>query len=186
MSWGPAVMAQLGHAWRHPLVVAAGEMGLDYHYDNAPREVQQRVFAEQLSLAVAAGLPVVIHAREADEDIVAILHGEPRATVILHSFSSGPILRAAALDAGWYVSFSGMITFKSWAQADLLRAVAGERLLVETDAPYLAPVPHRGTRNEPARVADVARKLAEVRGVPFEGIAAVTSANAMRVFWKNR
>ena len=158
-------------------------MGLDYHYDHAPRSVQQDVFAEQLALATAAGMPVVIHAREADADVVAILRNQADATVVLHSFSSGPVLRDAGLEAGWYFSFSGMVTFKSWDQQDAMRAVASDRLLIETDAPYLAPVPHRGKRNEPSYVPAVARSLAEVRGTTFDEIAAVTTSNALRLFW---
>jgi TatD DNase family protein len=163
--------------------VAAGEMGLDYHYDHSPREVQQRAFREQLALAVACGRPVIIHAREADDDVAAILREQPRATVVLHSFSSGPVLRRAGLAEGWYFSFSGMVTFKKWDDPDTVRAVAENRLLVETDAPYLAPVPHRGKRNEPAFVAQVGQRLAELRGVSTASLAESTTANALRLFW---
>jgi TatD DNase family protein len=182
-SWGDAMHEQICRAWVHPLVRAAGEIGLDYHYDHAPRDGQRAAFAEQLAMAVDASLPVVIHAREADDDVVAVLRNEPRATVILHSFSSGSVLRDAGLANGWYFSFSGMVTFKSWTQGDTVRAVPRERLLVETDSPYLAPVPHRGKRNEPAFVADVARKVAELRGTTFDEVARVTTENAMRLFW---
>lgn len=182
-TWDAAAVARLTENWQHPLVRAAGEMGLDYHYDHAPRDVQRRVFAEQLALAVAAGLPAIIHAREADEDVAAILREQPRAAVVLHSFSSGAGLREAGLEAGWYFSFSGMVTFRSWTDQESMRAVRDDRLLVETDAPYLAPVPHRGKRNEPAFVVEVARALAEVRGTTPEAIAAVTTANALRLFW---
>lgn len=185
-SWSEALRQQVTDAWRHPLVRAAGEIGLDYHYDHAPRSIQQSVFSEQLALAVEASLPVVIHAREADEDVVAILREQPRATVVLHSFSSGPALRDAGLADGWYFSFSGMVTFKSWTQRDTVQAVALDRLLVETDSPYLAPVPLRGKRNEPAFVVEVARAVAEIRGAPFEDIAVATTDNAMRLFWDGR
>jgi len=181
--WGPALATRLQQAWRHPLVRAAGEMGLDYHYDLSPRDVQRTAFAEQVALAVDAGLPVVIHAREADADVVAVLREQPRATVVLHSFSSGTTLRGAGLAEGWYFSFSGMVTFRSWTDQESMRAVQADRLLIETDAPYLAPVPNRGKRNEPSFVPAVARTLAEVRGVSFEEIAATTTANAMRLFW---
>jgi TatD DNase family protein len=181
--WSPELATRLQAAWMHPLVRAAGEMGLDYHYDFTPRATQQAVFAEQLALAATAGLPVVIHAREADDDVVAILRNQPDATIILHSFSSGPTLRAAGLEAGWYFSFSGMVTFRSWTDQESMRAVAPDRMLVETDAPYLAPVPHRGKRNEPAFVVEVARTLAEVRGSTYIDVAANTTANAMRLFW---
>ena len=181
--WGDAIREQVARAWQHPGVLAAGEIGLDYHYDHAPRDVQQRVFREQLAMAVGAGLPIVIHAREADDDVVAILREQPRATVVLHSFSSGPALRDAGLADGWFFSFSGMVTFKSWTQQDTVRAVPLERLLIETDAPYLAPVPLRGKRNEPAFVVAVARKVADLRGISFAEIADTTTANALRLFW---
>jgi TatD DNase family protein len=181
--WNPELAATLVSAWGHPLVRAAGEMGLDYHYDYSPRERQREVFAEQLELAVQAGLPIVIHAREADADVAAILKSQPDATVILHSFSSGPMLAQAGLAAGWYFSYSGMVTFKSWADGDTLRAVPSERLLLETDAPYLAPVPHRGTRNEPAHIPTIAAKVAEWRGTSAEQIADITTSNARRLFW---
>lgn len=182
-TWTAQLAQQLTTAWGHPLCSAAGEMGLDYHYDFAPRDLQRRVFAEQLDRAVRAGKPVVIHAREADQDIVAILREQPEATVILHSFSSGTVLRDAGLAAGWYFSFSGMVTFKSWADADTLRSVPDDRLLLETDSPYLAPVPYRGQRNEPAHVATIATKVAEWRDTTPDYIAQITTANALRLFW---
>ncbi len=182
-TWDAGLRHDLLVAWADPLVRAAGEMGLDYHYDFAPRATQQAVFREQLALAVEAGLPVVIHAREADDDVVTILREQPAATVILHSFSSGPALRDAGLASGWYFSFSGMVTFRNWRDVDTLRAVPPERLLVETDAPYLAPVPFRGTRNAPAHVAAVAAKVATWRGTTPEEIARTTTANALRLFW---
>jgi TatD DNase family protein len=183
--WSNEWSAELREWWRRPGVRAAGEIGLDYHYDHSPRSRQQEAFAAQLSLAAGLGLPVVIHAREADDDVVAILRQEPRATVVLHSFSSGPVLRRAGLDAGWYFSFSGMVTFKSWQQTETVALVPPERLLVETDAPYLAPVPHRGRRNEPAFVADVARRVAELRNAPVDAIATLTTGNARRLFWRD-
>lgn len=167
---------------RDPRVVAAGEMGLDYHYDHSPRDVQREVFERQLALATAAGKPVVIHAREADDDVAAVLSNHSAATVVLHSFSSGPSLLRTALDRGHYLSFSGMVTFKNWGRDDLLRAIPADRLLVETDAPYLAPVPHRGKRNEPAFVRQTAEQLARVRGVSPEQLIQETGANARRVF----
>ncbi len=165
-----------------PRVVAAGEMGLDYHYDHSPRARQREVFDRQLALATGAAKAVVIHAREADEDVAAVLRSHPRATVILHSFSSGPGLLQAALENGYYVSLSGMVTFKNWGRDDVVRAVPDERLLVETDAPYLAPVPRRGKRNEPAFVRHTAEYIAAVRGVSPEALIAQTGANAARVF----
>jgi TatD DNase family protein len=182
-SWDDRVAEQVCRAWVNPMVRAAGEIGLDYHYDHSPRNVQRRAFADQLAMAVDARLPVVIHAREADNDVVAVLRDQPAATVVLHSFSSGSALRDAGLANGWFFSFSGMVTFNSWTQLDTVRAVPADRLLIETDAPYLAPVPHRGKRNEPAFVVEVARKVAAIRGVSFDEIADTTTNNAVRVFW---
>ncbi len=124
---------------RDPRVVACGEIGLDYHYDHSPRDTQRAVFERQMALAESAGKPVVIHAREADADVAAVLQAFPAVTAILHSFSSGPSLFEAGVALGHYVSFSGMVTFRSWALDDLVRATPADRLLVETDAPYLAP-----------------------------------------------
>lgn len=180
--WTTDTEAWLRATLEDPRVVACGEMGLDYHYDFAPRAVQRRVFEHQLALAAALGKPAVIHAREADDDIAGILRSQPGATVILHSFSSGPALLRQALDAGHYVSFSGMVTFKNWALDDALRAVPLERLLIETDAPYLAPVPHRGKRNEPAFVRRTAERVALVRGMATEALITATGDNARRVF----
>jgi TatD DNase family protein len=157
-------------------------MGLDYYYQHSPREAQRDVFDRQLALATAAGRPAVIHARDADDDVAAVLRNHPTATVILHSFSSGPGLLRAALDGGHYVSFSGMVTFRNWAQDDAVRAVPADRLLVETDAPYLAPVPHRGQRNEPAWVRHTAERLAMVRGEAVDALITQTGLNARRVF----
>lgn len=164
-------------------VIAWGEIGLDYHYDNSPREIQREVFRRQLQAANARGLPVVIHTREADADTIEILQeGQPRAG-IMHCFSGSLELALGAMELGFYISFSGNITFKKAAD---LRGIAAEipleRLLVETDCPYLTPVPFRGKRNEPARVVDVARGLAEVRGISLEEIGQVTSRNFATLF----
>jgi TatD DNase family protein len=180
--WTPETEAWLANQLRDPRVVAAGEMGLDYHYDHSPRDVQREVFDRQLDLATAAGRPAVIHAREADDHVAGILRNHPRATAILHSFSSGLALLRAGLELGHYVSFSGMITFKSWRLDAVIQEIPLDRLLVETDAPYLAPVPHRGRRNEPAFVERTAARLAEVRGRSLQEILELTSANAARVF----
>jgi TatD DNase family protein len=164
-------------------VIAWGEIGLDYHYDNSPREMQREVFRRQLRAANARGLPVVIHTREADADTIEILQeGQPLAG-IMHCFSGSLELARGAMELGFYISFSGNITFK---KAEDLRAIAAEipleRILVETDCPYLTPVPFRGKRNEPARVVDVARGLAKVRGMSLEEIGQVTSANFAALF----
>jgi TatD DNase family protein len=180
--WDSDAAAWLTRALGDPRVVAAGEMGLDYHYDHSPRDRQRLAFDAQLGLAREAGKPAVIHAREADDDVAAILGDHPGTVAILHSWSSGPALLEAGLRLGHYFSFSGMVTFKSWAGDDVIRRIPAERLLVETDAPYLSPVPFRGTRNEPAFVREVAERLAVVRGVSFEEICETTTANAVRVF----
>ncbi|MGH7533813.1 MAG: TatD family hydrolase [Gemmatimonadales bacterium] len=180
--WNDERAGWLRAALGHRSVVALGEIGLDYHYDHSPREVQRRVFEAQLAVATELDLPVVIHAREADDDVLAILRNAPRIPVILHSYSSGPALLEGALALGALASFSGMVTFKKWTGDDLIRSVPLDRLLVETDAPYLAPVPHRGKRNEPAFVRQVAERVAAVRGMPVEELIVATGANAERVF----
>ena len=165
-----------------PRVVAAGEMGLDYHYDHSPREVQRAVFDAQLGIAGETGRPAVIHAREADDDVTAALRGHPRTLCILHSFSSGMELHRAAVALGHYVSFSGMITFRSWTLDAAIRDTPLDRVLVETDAPYLAPVPRRGKRNEPGLVRHVAERVAAVLGMEPDEVIAATGENARRVF----
>jgi TatD DNase family protein len=180
--WTDDVAAWLRQTLAHPRIVAAGEMGLDYHYDHSPRDVQRRVFEAQLALAQESGKAAVIHAREADDDVAAVLRSRPGATSILHSFSSGPGLLAAGLELGSYVSFSGMITFKNWQRNDAIEAVPLDRILLETDAPYLAPAPYRGRRNEPAFVRRVAEQIALVRGLDPTEVIAATGENAARVF----
>ncbi len=181
--------AELLTAAQHPKVIGWGEIGLDYHYDHSPREVQRRVFARQLELARMSELPVIIHTREAEDDTIAILRehwaqrGGTELGGIIHCFTSTQALADAALAMGFHISFSGVITFKT---ADELRAVARsvplDRLLIETDCPYLAPVPHRGKRNEPAFVVETARKLAELKGVSLAEVAQLTTANFKRLF----
>ncbi len=181
-SWTAETAVWLAQRLADPRVVAAGEMGLDYHYDHSPREVQRAVLDHQLSAAAGAGKPAVIHAREADDDVAAALRGHPAARGVLHSFSSGLPLLRAALGLGYYVSFSGMVTFRRWSLDDAIRETPLDRLLVETDAPFLAPVPHRGRRNEPAWVAAVAERVAVVRGLPLAEVISATGANAVRLF----
>jgi TatD DNase family protein len=161
-----------------------GETGLDYHYDHAPRDAQRAAFEAQLGLAAAFDRPVVVHARSADDDVVALLRvwGRRVPAVVLHSFSGGEGLFGAGMEIGAYFSFSGMITFKNWAQTAAVTGCPADRLLIETDAPFLAPVPHRGRRNEPAFVRETAARLAQQRGEPFEELARRTSENARRVF----
>lgn len=164
-------------------VVAVGETGLDYHYDHAPRERQRESFAWHLAQAAATGKPCIVHAREADEDVARLIADAPAGVRgVLHSFSSGRELLAAGLAKGFAVSFSGMITFRRWDQAWAVEQVPDDRLLIETDAPFLAPVPHRGKRNEPAFLPATAARLAELRGTTAERIAELVSANAERLF----
>jgi TatD DNase family protein len=171
----------------HPKVVGIGETGLDYHYDLSPHDIQQRVFRAHIAASCATGLPLVIHAREADGDIGRMLAEERPPPGVLHCFSSGRGLAEAALSLGFYVSISGIVTFKN---ADDLRAIVRDlpldRLLVETDSPYLAPVPYRGKRNEPAFVAATAAAVAALKGVELAVLAAATTANFFRLFQKSR
>jgi TatD DNase family protein len=172
----------------HPKVVAIGEAGLDYHYDNSPREAQRQGFRNHIAAARATGLPLVIHGREADSDIAAILEEESRAGAfpfVLHCFSSGRALAETGIALGGYVSFSGILTFRN---AEALRAIAADlpadRILVETDAPYLAPVPLRGKRNEPAFVRHTAQRLAMIKDLDAAEVARRTTANFERLFAK--
>jgi TatD DNase family protein len=167
----------------HPRVVGVGETGLDYHYDFSPREVQRDNFARHLELSREAGKPVIVHNRESDDDLRAILREAGQGTMgVLHSFSSGRALLKEALAMGWYASFSGMVTFKKYEGAEFVRMIPADRILVETDTPYLAPVPHRGKTNEPAYVVHVAERCAHIRGEdPFE-FAARSTENARRFY----
>ena len=183
-----ARVARLVELARHPKCVGIGEAGLDYHYDRAPRDVAQRVFRTHIAAARETGLPLVIHARDADADMAAILEEEMERgefKALLHCFTSSRQLAERAVALGLSISFSGVLTFK---KSDELRAIARdvplERLLVETDAPFLAPVPFRGKRNEPAFVTETAKVLAEVKGLPETELAAITTANALRLFSK--
>jgi len=173
----------------HPRVIGVGESGLDYFYDKAPRDIQAENFRAHIRAARLAGLPLAIHARDADDDIVEILHDEQVRgggfEFLLHCFSSGRRLAEEALAMGGYISFSGILTFpKSQELRAIARDVPVDRLLVETDAPYLAPVPYRGKRNEPAWVAHTAKVLAEVHGTTPEAMADQTTQNFRRLFRK--
>jgi TatD DNase family protein len=173
---------------RHPKVVAIGEAGLDYHYDYSPRDAQERGFRNHIAAARETGLPLVIHSREADDDMARILEeetGKGPFPAVLHCFSSGPELARRAIALGLSISFTGIVTFK---KSDELRAIAAslpaDRILVETDAPYLAPGKLRGKRNEPAYVVETAKVLADARGVSFDEIARQTTDNFFRLFGK--
>lgn len=165
----------------HPKVVAIGEIGLDYHYNFSPRDVQREVFVKQLEIARGAGLPIVIHTREAWDDTFSTLesHWPPGGPGgIMHCFSGGPGEAQRSLAIGFHISFSGIVTYpKALEVQEAAKLVPLDRLLIETDAPYLAPVPHRGKRNEPAFVFETARRLAELRGEPLELVAEATTRN---------
>jgi TatD DNase family protein len=164
--------------------VAVGECGLDYHYDNSPRETQRSAFAAQITLAAETNKPVVVHTRDAEDDTRSLIGDARSAGVIgvMHCYTGSHGLAEFALEAGWYVSFSGIVTFNKWADDDLLRLVPRDRLLVESDSPYLAPVPFRGKRNEPAWVAHTLAKVAAARGEEPQDLGRVTTANARRLF----
>jgi TatD DNase family protein len=175
----PAIRAHLERG-----AVAIGECGLDYHYDHSPRDRQRAAFAAQLALAADTARPVVVHTREAEPDTAAMLREASAGGVrgVLHCYTGSVELAEGALAAGWYVSFSGIVTFRKWTDEALLRLVPEDRLLVESDSPYLAPVPHRGRRNEPAWVSQTVARLAVARGVTAAELGTVTAANARRLF----
>ncbi len=179
----PATLDQLRELARHPKVVAIGEIGLDYYRDLSPRPAQRRAFAQQLALAAELGLPVVVHSRDAHDDVLAALREWRGAGGVLHSYSAGPGRLEEVMALGFYIGLSGPITFP---KAHRLRAVAAaaalDRLLVETDCPYLTPVPFRGRRNEPAYVRYVAEAVARARGTTVEAVAQATTENAQRLF----
>ncbi len=180
--------ADLVSLTRHPKVVAIGEAGLDYHYDNSPRDAQEQGFRVHIAAARETGLPLVIHSRDADADMAKILRdemGKGAFPAVLHCFTGGRELAFAGIELGLYVSFTGILTFK---RSDDLRAIAkdlpADRILVETDSPYLAPAPYRGKRCEPAYVVETAKVLAETRGVSPDEIARQTTDNFFRLFSK--
>jgi TatD DNase family protein len=173
---------------QHPKIVAIGEAGLDYHYDNSPRDLQLKSFRQHIQASREIGLPLVIHSRDCDADMARVLAdeaGKGAFPAILHCFTGGRDLAFKAMDLGLYISFTGILTFK---RSDELRAIAkdlpADRILVETDAPYLAPLPYRGKRNEPAYVVETAKVLAATRGVSPDEIAAQTTENFFRLFSK--
>jgi TatD DNase family protein len=171
---------RLSELLAHPKVVGVGEIGLDYHYDFSPRKVQREVFARQLAMARK---PVIIHTREAWDDTVRLLAEHPGVRGVFHCFSGGPREAEQALAMGFYISFAGVVTFpKAAGIQEAARLVPADRLLVETDAPYLAPAPHRGKRNEPAFVVETTRRVAELRGETLEHLAAATTRNFERLF----
>jgi TatD DNase family protein len=180
-----AAYDELATLGAEPEVVAIGEIGLDYHYDHSPREVQRAAFARLVGLARALRKPIVIHTRNAPDDTIDILTQEGARDVggIIHCFSEDQPFAAKALDLGFDLSFSGIVTFKSSLSVQqVARWAPLDRILVETDSPYLAPIPKRGTTNEPANVVHTARRVAELRGITLEALAEATTANAERAF----
>ena len=168
-----------------PLTRGLGEIGLDYHYDFSPRDIQQAVFRTQIALARERRLPIVIHTREAEDDTFRILEEEraPEVPVVLHCFTGDRAMARRALDAGYALSLAGIVTFPRAAELhEVARLVPLDRLLIETDSPFLAPVPHRGKRNEPANVVQVAETIAGLKGTTRDAVAAATSANFVRIF----
>jgi TatD DNase family protein len=181
----PETLARLAE---HPRVVGIGESGLDFYYDHSPRDKQRSNFRAHIEAARATGLPLIVHARDADEEVAVLLRGgagKGRLTGVMHCFSSGRALAEAALDLGFYVSLSGIVTFKNAEELrQIARDVPLDRLLVETDAPYLAPMPVRGKRNEPAFVAHTARFVAALKGIEEAALGRITTENFFRLFAK--
>ena len=182
---GEDELQKLKELTSHPKVIAVGETGLDYYYDHSPREVQRRVFAEFIHLARETGLPIVVHERDAANDAAQLLRGEGEGKIrgVIHCFTGNYEAACAYLDLGFYISFTGIITFKN---ADPLREVVRklplEKMFVETDSPYLTPMPYRGRRNEPAYVRYVAETVARIKGLSLEEVARVTTQNVQELF----
>jgi TatD DNase family protein len=179
----PEDWAALAAAAADPSIVAVGETGLDYHYDHSPRDEQRRWFRHQLDLARAVGKPVVVHTRDADDDTHAILRDAAPPAGVIHCFTGGPDRARGYLDLGLSISIAGVVTFKNALDLrEAAKLVPLDRLLIETDCPFLAPIPHRGKRNEPAYVQLVAEELARLKGIPVQELAERTAENARRVF----
>ncbi len=180
---GPEGVHDLTRWARHPRVVALGEAGLDYYRDYAPREAQAVLFRAHLALAQEAGLPVIIHCRDAYPDVLAILEEFPSVRCIFHAFSGPREIAQECVRRGHYLAFGGPITFRNAGHVgEVAREIPDENILLETDAPYLSPHPHRGRRNEPAQVSLIAERLAEIRGLSLDAVATLTTANARRAF----
>ena len=178
----PTVLEEIRDLARHPKVIAVGEIGLDYYRDRSPRSAQRRAFADQLALASELDLPVVVHDRDAHDDVLAALRDWPGAGVI-HSYSAGVGRLDEVLAMGFYVGISGPVTFPNAEQLrEVARAVPADRLLVETDCPFLTPIPHRGRRNEPAYVRYVAEAIARTRNESLESLAEATTENVSHLF----
>jgi TatD DNase family protein len=185
--WSPALAERVRELARHPKVVGVGETGLDYHYDHSPRPDQREVFAAHVEIAREADLPVICHVRDAHADAATILEATGAAAVggVIHCFTGGPADAEAYLALGFHISFSGIVTFRGKSAEPIreaARQVPADRLLLETDCPYLAPMPMRGKRNEPAYLVHTAAFVAELRAEPLEALAEATAANTRRLF----
>ena len=176
-------LTELRQLLERPKVVAIGEIGLDYHYEDVPRAQQRVAFEKQLSLAGELGLPVIVHEREAHGDAMDILRAHPRATGVFHCFSGSPEMALWLVERGWYIGFTGVVTFKNARRAvEAVQALPLDRILIETDCPYMAPEPHRGTRNDSSNLSYVAARIAEIKGVSVQEVEQTTWENACRVF----
>lgn len=182
---GPDLKSRLIDLANHPKVIGIGETGLDYYYNHSPREPQISSFETHIEVAMELGLPVIIHTRQADEDTLKTLKKYPQCRGVFHCFSGSSALAHEALALGYYISFSGIITFKKSDELrEIVKEVPMDRILVETDAPYLAPMPHRGKRNEPAFTRHTAQMVADIKGMTFEDVAKATTENFFHLFTK--
>lgn len=178
-----SVIAQYRDLCRHPKVKAIGEIGLDYHYEDIPRQLQKKAFIMQMELAKETGLPVIVHERDAHEDGLAIVKSFPTVQGVFHCFSGSAELARQLVDLGWYIGFTGVLTFKNARRAiEAAAAIPLERIVLETDCPYMAPEPYRGRRNDPTYLYRMAEKLGEIRGISPEEAAAITAQNGKRLY----
>lgn len=181
--WDPASPDRIRALARLPEVVGIGECGLDFHYDFAPRDLQIEVFAAHLRLSAELSLPCIVHCRDAEVEVAQMLEEAPAGVRgVLHCFSGDPELFEVARARGWYFGYGGIVTFRNFAGESVLRAIPADRLVLETDSPFLAPVPHRGKRNEPAFVARIAERVAEIRGVSMDRLSRESTRNAHELF----
>ena len=185
-TWTDSCRDQFIESAKNPHVLAIGEIGLDYYYDHSPRDIQKEVFREQLRLAKEVNLPVIIHDRDAHEDVMEILEQEDAQHVLLHCFSGDIEMADWALNRGYFLAFGGSVTFKKSSSAIVAASVPMSHLVLETDCPYLTPTPHRGKRNEPAYVTLVAQKIAEIKSLPLDEVARITTENASRFYRRSQ
>lgn len=180
---GRDAISRVADLAQHDRVVALGETGLDYYYDHAPRQQQRQALLRHVELAADLGLPLVIHCRDADNDVADMIRdAEGQVSGVLHCFAGGAQLLETGIEAGWMISFSGLVTFRNYEGAGLVREVPAKQLMIETDSPYLAPIPNRGKRNEPAFVTHIAEAIAKMRGQTCEEVGALTFGNASRFY----